>query len=87
MGFQCYGTADLGLVAYEAAENDGMIIDEDVILEIVKPGTGKPLQDGDMIDTSANIDYSVKKLSFKPKTLIEDGIPKLIEWYRSYYNV
>ena len=47
----------------------------------------KPLQDGDMIDTSANIDYSVKKLSFKPKTLIEDGIPKLIEWYRSYYNV
>ena len=46
--FQCYGTADLGLVAYEAAENDGMIIDEDVILEIVKPGTGKPLQDGEV---------------------------------------
>ena len=43
---QCYGTADLGLIAYEAAESDGMIIDEDVILEIVKPGTGKPLQDG-----------------------------------------
>ena len=34
---QCYGTADLGLVAYEAAENDGMVIDENVILEIVKP--------------------------------------------------
>ena len=46
--FQCYGTADLGLVAYEAAENDGMVIDEDVILEIVKPGTGKPLQDGEV---------------------------------------
>jgi phenylacetate-CoA ligase len=45
---QCYGTADLGLIAYEAAENDGMIIDEDVILEIVKPGTGKPLQDGEV---------------------------------------
>ena len=45
---QCYGTADLGLVAYEAAENDGMVIDENVILEIVKPGTGKPLNDGEV---------------------------------------
>jgi phenylacetate-CoA ligase len=45
---QCYGTADLGLVAYEGAENDGMIIDEDVILEIVKPGTGKRVQDGEV---------------------------------------
>ena len=45
---QCYGTADLGLVAYEAAENDGMIVDENVILEIVKPGTGIPLNDGEV---------------------------------------
>ena len=45
---QCYGTADLGLVAYEAAVNDGMVIDENVILEIVKPGTGKPLNDGEV---------------------------------------
>ena len=45
---QCYGTADLGLVAYEAAENEGMVIDEDVILEIVKPGTGKPVTDGEV---------------------------------------
>ena len=45
---QCYGTADLGLVAYEAAENEGMVIDENVILEIVKPGTGKPLKDGEV---------------------------------------
>ena len=45
---QCYGTADLGLVAYEAAENDGMVVDENVILEIVKPGTGKPLEDGEV---------------------------------------
>ena len=43
---QCYGTADLGLVAYEAAENDGMVVDENIILEIVKPGTGKPIEDG-----------------------------------------
>ena len=45
---QCYGTADLGLVAYEAAENDGMVVDENVILEIVKPGTGKPIEDGEV---------------------------------------
>ncbi|MDC0227293.1 AMP-binding protein [Alphaproteobacteria bacterium] len=45
---QCYGTADLGLVAYEAAESEGMVIDEDVILEIVKTGTGKPVKDGEV---------------------------------------
>ena len=45
---QCYGPADLGLVAYEAAENDGMVVDENVILEIVKPGTGKPIEDGEV---------------------------------------
>ena len=45
---QCYGTADLGLVAYEAAENDGMVVDENIILEIVKPGTGKPIEDGEV---------------------------------------
>ena len=45
---QCYGTADLGLVAYEAAENDGMIVDEGVLLEIVKPGTGKKVKDGEV---------------------------------------
>ncbi len=45
---QCYGTADLGLVAYEAADNDGMIVDENVLLEVVKPGTGKPVEDGEV---------------------------------------
>ena len=45
---QCYGTADLGLIAYEAEENDGMIIDENIILEIVKPGTGDVVQDGEV---------------------------------------
>jgi len=45
---QCYGTADLGLIAYEAEENDGMIIDENVILEIVKPGTGDVIKDGEV---------------------------------------
>ena len=46
--FQCYGTADLGLIAYEASQNDGMIVDEDVIIEIVKPGTGDAVEDGEV---------------------------------------
>ena len=46
--YQCYGTADLGLIAYEADIDDGMIIDEDIILEIVKPGTNDRVPDGEV---------------------------------------
>ncbi len=45
---QWYGTADLGMVAYESAAMEGMILDEDLILEIVRPGTGEPVTDGDV---------------------------------------
>jgi len=44
---QSYGTADLGIVAYEA-EGPGLVVNEDVILEIVKPGTGQPVADGEV---------------------------------------
>jgi phenylacetate-CoA ligase len=43
---QCYATADLGLIAYESQALEGMIVDEGIILEIVRPGTGDPLADG-----------------------------------------
>ena len=46
--YQCYGTADLGLIAYEADKNDGMIVDEDIILEIVKPGTNERIPNGEV---------------------------------------
>jgi len=46
--YQCYGTADLGLIAYEADVNDGMIVDEDIILEIVKPGTNDRVSNGEV---------------------------------------
>ena len=46
--FQCYGTADLGLIAYEASENDGMVMDENIILEIVTPGTGDSVPEGEV---------------------------------------
>lgn len=45
---QSYGTAELGLVAYESAALDGMILDEDVIVEIVRPGTGDPVAPGEV---------------------------------------
>ena len=45
---QWYGTADLGLVAYESQACDGMILDEELILEIVRPGTDEPVVDGEV---------------------------------------
>lgn len=45
---QCYATADLGLIAYETPAREGLVLDEDVIVEIVRPGTGDPLPDGEV---------------------------------------
>jgi phenylacetate-CoA ligase len=45
---QCYATADLGLIAYESEAQDGMIVDEGVIVEIVRPGTGDPVPPGEV---------------------------------------
>lgn len=45
---QCYATADIGLIAYESPAMEGMIMDEGVILEIVKPGTGDPVPEGEV---------------------------------------
>ena len=46
--YQAYATADLGFIAYESAARDGLVVNEDLILEIVKPGTGEPVPDGDV---------------------------------------
>ncbi len=59
-GYQSYGTADLGLVAYETAARDGLVVEESVILEIVRPGTGEPVPDGEVgevVVTTLNPDY------------------------------
>ena len=45
---QCYATAELGLIAYESAPDSGMIVTEDVLVEIVRPGTGDPVADGEV---------------------------------------
>src|SRR3954466_12346657 len=46
--YQAFGTADLGLVAYETSAREGMVVNEDLILEIVRPGTGDPVPEGDV---------------------------------------
>src|SRR5438477_121688 len=46
--YQSYGTADLGVVAYETPARDGMVINESIIVEIVQPGTGEPVKEGDV---------------------------------------
>ena len=45
---QCYATADLGNIAYETDAMEGMIVDEGVIVEIVRPGTGDPVPEGEV---------------------------------------
>jgi phenylacetate-CoA ligase len=46
--YQAYGTADVGFVAFETEARDGMVVNEDIILEIVRPGTGNPVPDGEV---------------------------------------
>ncbi len=59
-GYQSYGTADLGLVAYETEAREGLVVDEGVIVEIVRPGTGDPVAEGEvgeLVVTTLNPDY------------------------------
>jgi phenylacetate-CoA ligase len=58
--FQAYATADVGLIAYETTARDGLVVDEGVLLEIVRPGTGDPLPEGEVgevVVTVLNADY------------------------------
>jgi phenylacetate-CoA ligase len=63
---QCYATAELGIIAYESAAREGMIVNEDLLLEIVRPGTGDPLppgEVGEVVVTSFNPDYPMIRLA------------------------
>ena len=58
--YQCYGTADLGLIAYETPPREGLVIDEGVLVEVVRPGTGDPVSPGEVgevVVTIFNPDY------------------------------
>ena len=63
---QCYAIGELGLVAYESEAMEGMIIDDGVIVEIVRPGTGDPVPEGEVgevLVTSFNPDYPMIRLA------------------------
>jgi phenylacetate-CoA ligase len=63
---QCYATADLGIVAYESEAREGMIVNETLIVEIVRPGSGDPVPDGEVgevVVTSFNADYPMIRLA------------------------
>ncbi|MGJ7493414.1 phenylacetate--CoA ligase family protein [Variovorax sp. ZT4R33] len=58
--YQCYMTSDVGLIAYETAPREGLVLDEGIIVEIVRPGTGDPVPEGEVgevVVTSLNPDY------------------------------
>jgi phenylacetate-CoA ligase len=59
-GYQAYATADLGSIAYESEARSGLVVDEGVIVEIVRPGTGDPVaagEVGEVVVTTFNPDY------------------------------
>ena len=73
---QSYGTADLGLVAYESPAMEGMILDEGVIVEIVRPGTGEPLDEGEVgevVVTSLNPTYPLIRFATGDLSAILSG--------------
>jgi phenylacetate-CoA ligase len=58
--YQTYATADVGVIAYETSTREGLVLDEGVIVEIVRPGTGTPVPDGEVgevVVTVLNPDY------------------------------
>jgi len=58
--YQCYATADAGMIAYETAAREGLVIDEGILLEIVRPGTADPVPEGEVgevVVTVLNPDY------------------------------
>ncbi len=59
-GYQCYASADLGLIAYETEAREGLVLDEGVVVEIVRPGTRDPVPEGEvgeLVVTTLNPDY------------------------------
>jgi phenylacetate-CoA ligase len=75
--FQMYATADLGIIAYESPALDSMIVDEGVIVEIVRPGTGDPVppgEVGEVVVTSFNRDYPMIRFGTGDLSAVLPGI-------------
>ena len=73
---QCYGTAELGLIGYESPAREGLILDEKIIVEIVTPGTGVPVVDGqvgEVVVTTLNPDHPLIRFATGDLSAIMDG--------------
>lgn len=73
---QSYGTADLGTIAYETSAMEGMIVDEGVIVEIVRPGTGDPVapgEVGEVVVTTLNPDYPLIRFATGDMSAVMEG--------------
>ena len=74
---QCYATAELGVIAYESEAREGMIVNETVIVEIVRPGTGDPVptgEVGEVVVTSFNPDYPMIRLATGDLSALLPGV-------------
>jgi len=74
--YQAFGTADLGLIAFETPARDGMVVNEDLIMEIVRPGTGDPVADGEVgeiVVTSLDPDHPWIRLAIGDLTAALPG--------------
>ena len=76
-GYQCYGTADLGLIAYETEAREGLVLDEGVLVEIVRPGTGDPVPEGEvgeLVVTTLNPDYPLIRFGTGDLSAVMPGL-------------
>ena len=74
--YQSFGTADLGLIAYETPAREGMVVNEDLIVEIVRPGTGDPVAEGEVgeiVVTSLDPDHPWIRLAIGDLTAALPG--------------
>src|SRR5471032_731961 len=74
---QCYATAELGVIAYESQAREGLIVNETVILEIVRPGTGDLVakgEVGEVVVTSFNPDYPFIRLAIGDLSALMPGV-------------
>jgi phenylacetate-CoA ligase len=74
--YQCYATADIGLIAYETSAREGLVLDEGVIVEIVRPGTGDPVAEGEvgeLVVTTLNPDYPLIRFGTGDLTAVLPG--------------
>jgi phenylacetate-CoA ligase len=75
--YQTYATADVGIIAYESAALEGMILDEGVIVEIVRPGTGDPVpagEVGEVVVTTFNRDYPMVRFATGDLSAVLPGV-------------